>query len=144
MFPAFKKHTPPAVPLLTLEQVHEMIYKLMERVAELEDRLKQNSSNSSKPPFSNVLGGRPPPVRPRKRSGKQRGAQPSHKQGTTASASSAGSASHGDAHTKPHRVHKVFDLPDTVSHSDRHQPVELHYLVERPVSPGHQSDTAST
>ena len=44
------KHTtpPPGLPL-TLEQANELIYKLMQRIAELEDRLNQNSSNSSKP-----------------------------------------------------------------------------------------------
>lgn len=40
---------PPGLPL-TLEQANELIYKLMARIAELEDRLNQNSNNSSKPP----------------------------------------------------------------------------------------------
>lgn len=121
-----KKHTTPAVPPLTLEQAHEMIYKLMERVAELEDRLKQNSSNSSKPPSSNGPGGAPP-ARPRKRSGKQRGAQPGHKgqrrerhpqdERVTVTAhypAEACTCCGGTmlAHTKPHRVHQVFDLPE--------------------------------
>ncbi|AHX59907.1 hypothetical protein B224_1015 [Aeromonas media WS] len=38
---------PPGLPL-TLEQANELIYKLMARIAELEDRLNQNSNNSSK------------------------------------------------------------------------------------------------
>lgn len=59
----------------TLEQANELIGKLLDRIAELEDRLKQNSGNSSKPPSSDgpkVV----PPVRKRPASGKKHGAQP--------------------------------------------------------------------
>lgn len=38
----------------TLEQANELIYKLLDRIAELEDRLNQHSGNSSKPPSSDV------------------------------------------------------------------------------------------
>jgi transposase len=130
-----KKHTAPAVPPLTLEQAHEMIYKLMERVAELEDRLKQNSSNSSKPPSSNGPGDTPP-ARPRKRSGKSRGAQPGHKgqrrerhpqdERVTVTAHyplEACTCCGGTmlAHSKPHRVHQVFDLPEVSYLVTEHQ-----------------------
>ncbi|MFB0600961.1 DUF6444 domain-containing protein, partial [Aeromonas hydrophila] len=46
---------PPGLPL-TLEQANELIYKLMARIAELEDRLNQNSNNSSKPPSTDGSG----------------------------------------------------------------------------------------
>ncbi len=48
---------PPGLPL-TLEQANELIYKLMARIAELEDRLNQNSNNSSKPPSTDGSGTR--------------------------------------------------------------------------------------
>lgn len=41
---------PPSGVPSTLEQANELIGKLLDRIAELEDRLKQNSGNSSKPP----------------------------------------------------------------------------------------------
>ena len=43
---------PPSGVPSTLEQANELIGKLLDRIAELEDRLKQNSGNSSKPPSS--------------------------------------------------------------------------------------------
>ncbi len=39
----------------TLEQANELIYKLLDRIAELEDRLNQHSGNSSKPPSSDGI-----------------------------------------------------------------------------------------
>ncbi|MFB9848766.1 IS66 family transposase, partial [Oceanisphaera arctica] len=130
-----KKHTSPVTPPLTLEQAHEMIHKLMERIAELEDRLKQNSGNSSKPPSSDGPGGIPP-ARPRKRSGKQRGAQPGHqgqrrqrhpqdeRVSVTPYFPAAECACCGGNmlnHTKPHRVHQVFDLPEVSYFVTEHQ-----------------------
>ncbi|GGB55254.1 IS66 family transposase ISH10B [Oceanisphaera marina] len=130
-----KKHTTPTVPPLTLEQAHELIFKLMERISELEDRLNQNSGNSSKPPSSNGPGGAPP-ARPRKRSGKQRGAQPGHKghrrerhpqdERVTLAPhypSDTCTCCGGDmlAHAKPHRVHQVFDLPEVSYFMTEHQ-----------------------
>lgn len=55
--------------------------KLVARVAELEARLGQNSTNSSKPPSSDGLG-KPAPKSGRKRSGREPGGQPGH-QGRT-------------------------------------------------------------
>jgi Transposase IS66 family/Family of unknown function (DUF6444)/zinc-finger binding domain of transposase IS66 len=49
---------------------------LTQRVAELEARLKQNSTNSSRPPSSDPPGTPAPPPRPP--SGRRRGAQPGH------------------------------------------------------------------
>jgi len=51
------------------------IAKLRARVAELEGKLGQNSTNSSKPPSSDPPGTRPP----QPPSGRKRGAQPGHK-----------------------------------------------------------------
>ena len=51
-----KKKPTPAVTSLTLEQAHELIYKLLDRITELEDRLNQHSGNSSKPPSSDGPG----------------------------------------------------------------------------------------
>lgn len=73
-----KKHPTPAVNSLTLEQALELIYKLLDRITELEDRLNQHSGNSSKPPSSDGPGSAPP-ARQRPASGKKRGAQPGHK-----------------------------------------------------------------
>lgn len=52
------------------------IAQLQARVAELEAKLNQNSSNSSKPPSSN--GPQVPSAPPKKPSGKKRGGQPGH------------------------------------------------------------------
>ena len=73
-----KKLSIPAVNALTIEQAHELIHKLLDRITELEDRLNQHCGNSSKPPSSNGPGSTPP-VRSRPASGKKRGAQPGHK-----------------------------------------------------------------
>lgn len=59
----------------TLEQANELIYKLLDRIAELEDRLNQHSGNSSKPPSSDGPGA-PPPARKRPASGKRLGRCP--------------------------------------------------------------------
>ena len=47
------------------------------RIVELESRLDQNSSNSSRPPSSDPPGRRP--YRPRQPSGRKRGGQPGHR-----------------------------------------------------------------
>jgi transposase len=54
------------------------IIELTERVAELEARLKQDSSNTSKPPSSDGYP-KPAPKSQRKKSGKKPGGQPNHK-----------------------------------------------------------------
>lgn len=130
-----KHNALPPMPPLTLEQANELIYKLLDRIAELEDRLKQNSGNSSKPPSSDGPGGSPP-ARKRQASGKQRGAQPGHKgqrrerhphdarlELAPHYPPSACSCCGGTvlAHAKPYRVHQVFDLPEVSYVVTEHQ-----------------------
>jgi transposase len=73
-----KKQSAPTVSSLTLDQAHELIHKLLDRITELEGHLNQHSGNSSKPPSSDGPGNAPSP-RSRPASGKKRGAQPGHK-----------------------------------------------------------------
>ena len=61
-----------------IEAQRETIAQLMARVAELEARLAQNSSNSGKPPSSDPPGKRDERPKP-KASGRKRGGQPGHK-----------------------------------------------------------------
>lgn len=56
-----------------IQEVHD----LKQRVQDLEARLAQNSSNSSKPPSSDPPG--TPPVAPKAPTGRRRGGQPGHK-----------------------------------------------------------------
>lgn len=77
---------PTAAPITlptTLEEAHKVIVEqaariqvLEERLAKLEARLNQNSSNSSKPPSTDSPFKRPPPKRP---TGRKAGGQPGHK-----------------------------------------------------------------
>jgi len=120
---------------LTLEQAHELIHKLLDRITELEDRLNQHSGNSSKPPSSDGPGSAPSP-RSRPASGKKRGAQPGHKgqrrerHPHDARLSVASYYPSPDcpccgnqvlAHDKPYRVHQVFDLPEVSYFVTEHQ-----------------------
>src|SRR5262249_52496338 len=60
-----------------MEFYEQRLAKLEARVNDLEDRLKLNSTNSSKPPSSDPIGmKRKPPASP---SGKKRGGQPGHR-----------------------------------------------------------------
>ena len=70
--------------LLRIAQLVELVDKLSKtvelqaaRIAELEEKLRQNSSNSSKPPSSDGPGHKP--ARPaKKKSGRKPGGQPGH------------------------------------------------------------------
>jgi transposase len=55
--------------LAIVEEQSKQINQLNVKIAELEARLNQNSTNSSRPPSSDVF---PRPVNPRKPSGKKR------------------------------------------------------------------------
>jgi transposase len=59
-----------------IESIAGRVETLSARVAELEARLNQNSSNSSKPPSSDPPSVKPAPAKPP--SGKRRGGQPGH------------------------------------------------------------------
>jgi transposase len=65
--------------ILALAEFYEQhLAKLEARVVDLENRLKLNSTNSSKPPSSDPIGmKRKPPASP---SGKKRGGQPGHRE----------------------------------------------------------------
>jgi transposase len=63
---------------LTKEELIAIVISLTERVAELEARLKMNSSNSSKPPSSDGLA-KPAVKSLRKKTGKKPGGQKEHK-----------------------------------------------------------------
>ncbi|WP_421241570.1 IS66 family transposase [Aeromonas enteropelogenes] len=126
-----KKQSASAISSLTLDQAHELIYKLLDRITELEDSLNQHSGNSSKPPSSDG-----PPARPRPASGKKRGAQPGHKgQRRERYPNDARLSVEAHypapecpccggkvlAHDKPYRVHQVFDLPEVSYFVTEHQ-----------------------
>ena len=130
-----KKQSAPTVSSLTFDQAHELIHKLLDRIAELEDRLNQHSGNSSKPPSSDGPGSAPP-ARARPASGKKRGAQPGHKgqrrerHPHDARLSVASYYPSPDcpccgnkvlAHDKPYWVHQVFDLPEVSYFVTEHQ-----------------------
>lgn len=66
---------PPVAQLIIADQ-HRRILALEARVAELEAQLRQNSTNSSKPPSADGPHAKPAP--PKTPSGKKRGGQPGH------------------------------------------------------------------
>lgn len=96
---------------------------LQERVRELEARLAQNSTNSSKPPSSDPPG----VVRPGKKpKGRKRGGQPGHR-------------GHHRALLPPERVEEVEHVPEACEHcghsladAEEGRPVHVHQVVELP------------
>jgi transposase len=96
---------------------------LQERVRELEARLAQNSTNSSKPPSSDPPG----VVRPAKKTkGKKRGGQPGHR-------------GHHRMLLPPERVEKVEHVPAGCGHcghslagAEEGRPAHVHQVVELP------------
>lgn len=97
-----------------------------QRLGQLEERLKLNSRNSSKPPSSDGPG-TPPPSHPRPKSGKRQGGQPGHKGSHRAmlpaeqvsqvvncpapEQCSCGGAVQVDASSDKAIRHQVFELP---------------------------------
>jgi transposase len=63
--------------LLLVQQYDQRLQALQKRVGELEQRLGQNSTNSSRPPSSDPPHVKRPPPKPK--SGRKRGGQPGHK-----------------------------------------------------------------
>jgi len=89
-----------AVPPEAQAAILAVIASLEKRIAELEARLNQNSTNSSKPPSSDppaVKLKRRPPAPP---SGRRRGGQPGHKR-------------HTRALVPPERLREIFDVKPT-------------------------------
>lgn len=118
----------PAVRVL-LEQYEEIaaaaarVPLLEERIRELEARLAQNSTNSSKPPSSDPPGVARPGKKPK---GRKRGGQPGHR-------------GHYRAQLPPERVEGVEHVPEACGHcghslagAEEGRPVHVHQVVELP------------
>jgi hypothetical protein len=115
--------------LALVEQLQAENAKLVERVTELEARLAQNSSNSSRPPSSDGLA-KPAPKSRRGRSGRKPGGQPGHPGRTLeqveapdevpAACGGCGAALAGAAQTGLVR-RQVFDIPATPVRVVEHQ-----------------------
>ena len=127
-----RKKAPPAPPEVTnLDDARSIIKVLWDRLNDLEERLKQNSRNSSRPPSSDGLNTMPPPAR--KSRGKLRGAQPGHKgskrqmveqvDNTYAYYPDTQCLCGGDMTpaSTPYRQHQVFDIPAQAFSVDEHQ-----------------------
>ena len=131
-----------------MQACHELIGKLWDSVIEqdqrlkqLQERLKLNSRNSSKPPSSDSPG-TPPAPRTRPRSGKRLGGQPGHKGSYRAmlpsnevnhvvhcpppQQCSCGGAVQADDHSDKAMRHQVFELPQI-------EPIVTEYLRWRGV-----------
>src|SRR5687768_12879175 len=63
--------------LVLMQQYEQRLQTLQKRVDDLEQRLNQNSTNSSRPPSSDPPHVKRPPPKPT--SGRKRGGQPGHK-----------------------------------------------------------------
>ncbi|WP_254617743.1 DUF6444 domain-containing protein [Vibrio metschnikovii] len=75
-----KKTLPPPPDFDSPEEAKDIIHFLWNKLAELEDRLNQNSRNSSVPSSQQPLHNKAKNTSPnRKKSGKKQGAQPGHK-----------------------------------------------------------------
>lgn len=105
------------------EALAALVPVLQERIRELEARLAQNSTNSSKPPSSDPPG----VVRPGKKpKGKKRGGQPGHR-------------GHHRMVLPPERVEAVEHVPQACEHcghclagAEEGRPVQVHQVVELP------------
>ena len=94
-----------------------------ERIGELEARLAQNSTNSSKPPSSDPPGVARPGKKPK---GRKRGGQPGHR-------------GHHRMILPPERVEEVVHEPESCEHcghslagAEEGRPVHMHQVVELP------------
>ncbi|KJY79056.1 IS66 family transposase [Vibrio nigripulchritudo] len=131
-----KKNTLPTPKASSLDEANEVISFLWDKVMELEDRLNQNSRNSSVPSSQQPLHNKASNTSPtRKKSGKKPGAQPGHKgsrrerhpdnellsveQYLPKSTCDCGGMVIPNA--KPYRAHQVFDLPDISYTVTEHQ-----------------------
>src|SRR5215210_4211923 len=115
---------PPARAVLEqVEGVVALVPVLQERIRELEARLAQNSTNSSKPPSSDPPGVARPGKKPK---GRKRGGQPGHR-------------GHHRMILPPERVEEVVHEPESCEHcghslagAEEGRPVHVHQVVELP------------
>ncbi|EGQ8650944.1 IS66 family transposase [Vibrio cholerae] len=122
-----KKTLPPPPDFDSPEEAKDIIHFLWNKLAELEDRLNQNSRNSSVPSSQQPLHNKAKNTSPnRKKSGKKQGAQPGHKghrrllHPVEDSASVEQYLPNKICHCggcvipnrKPYKRHQIFDLPD--------------------------------
>ncbi|MFT6897689.1 MAG: transposase [Paraglaciecola sp.] len=125
-----KKARPAPPKAATPEEANGIIQALWDRLNDIEDRLKKNSRNSSRPPTSDGFS-TPDPTR--KPSGKARGAQPGHKGSkrllvdevdNTQQHFPAAHCQCGGQVTPsstPYRRHQIFDIPAQAYSVDEHQ-----------------------
>jgi transposase len=106
-----------------IELLERIDAELQERVRELEARLAQNSTNSSKPPSSDPPGTARPGKKPQ---GRKRGGQPGHR-------------GHHRMVLPPERVEQVEHVPDACGHcghslagAEEARPAHVHQVVELP------------
>ena len=118
-----RKKQPTKPPVATnLDDANELISTLWDRLNDLEDRLNQNSRNSSRPPSSNGPGASSS-APAKKPTGRKRGAQSGHKGSKRMLADTVdetrtyypddtcacgGAIAISDS---PYRRHQVFDIP---------------------------------
>lgn len=122
-----KKTLPPPPDFDSPEEAKDIIHFLWNKLTELEDRLNQNSRNSSVPSSQQSLHNKAKNTSPnRKKSGKKPGAQPGHKGHRRLLHPIEDSASVEQylpkktchcggcviPNRKPYKRHQIFDLPD--------------------------------
>ncbi|WP_220770970.1 IS66 family transposase [Shewanella sp. MBTL60-007] len=131
-----KKTLPPAPDFDSPEEAKEIIQFLWHKLAELEDRLNQNSRNSSVPPSKQALHHQSKNTSPtRKKSTKKVGAQPGHKGHRRLPHPSDGNVlveqylppskcqcgGRVITNCAPYKKHQIFDLPDVHYTVQEHQ-----------------------
>ena len=128
-----RKKQPTKPPVATnLDDANELISTLWDRLNDLEDRLNQNSRNSSRPPSSNGPGASSS-APAKKPTGRKRGAQSGHKGSKRMLADTVDEtrtyypddtcACGGDIaiNDSPYRRHQVFDIPSQAFSVVEHQ-----------------------
>ncbi|QJR80389.1 IS66 family transposase [Alteromonas pelagimontana] len=125
-----KKQQPKPPTATNLDDANAIIQVLWDRLNDLEDRLNQNSRNSSRPPSSNGPGTSTPT---RKSTGKSRGAQTGHKGSKRVMSDSVDESrvyypdeqcpcgGHVVMSKRPYRRHQVFEIPQQAYSVVEHQ-----------------------
>src|SRR5450759_5095354 len=124
-----------------VESYEQRLGQLETRIKDLENRLKLNSTNSSKPPSSDPIGlKRKPPAPP---SGKKRGGQPGHRQAYRSLVPPE--KVHETVHCKPSACRRCGHglsgndpepLIQQVAELPRIEPIVHEYCLNRMVCPG--------